>query len=117
MQNTPDTIKSFEETTPRERETSIPQELRALDDEPRSPEKRSRAIKRKYSLTEERMVNGVFEKVGTYDLLSVEKLYPGDSDERGYADVFRMLDIVFNSEMTFEEKKQVLRNELGISIA
>lgn len=79
------------------------------------PQYRGNTIAR-YRMTEEQLVGKVVEPVVNYDLLSIIMLCLGGPEQENYDGILRMLDVLLSSEVSEQEKRDVLENEYGIQM-
>ena len=79
------------------------------------PQYRGNTITR-YRMAEEQLVGEVAEPVSNYDLLSVIMLCLGGPEQENYDGILRMLDVLLSSEVSEQEKRNVLENEYGIQM-
>lgn len=77
------------------------------------PKNRKNTINR-YRMVEENMVGDVQEKAADYDILSLVMICLGDAHEKNYDGVLKLLSVLFSSEATPAEKKQILQDEFNI---
>ncbi len=79
------------------------------------PQYRGNTITR-YRITEEQLVGKTAEPVMNYDLLSVIMLCLGGPEQENYDGILRMLDVLLSSEVSEQEKRNVLEYDYGIQM-
>ena len=67
-----------------------------------------------YQMTERNLVGDNHEDAGDYDLLSLVLICLGSEHGRNYDGVLKLLGVLFTSDATPAEKKQILQNEFHI---
>jgi len=68
----------------------------------------------KYRITEEPMVGSARVNPDYYDLITGVMVYLGGPEDGNYEGLLKLLDVVFTSECSYNEKKEILQNEFNI---
>ena len=79
------------------------------------PKNRINTITR-YSFKEEDLVGNVHENELDYDLMAVTIICLGDEKAENSTGVLRMLEVLFSSEIEKIEKRDILRDEFGMTM-
>lgn len=67
-----------------------------------------------YSITEKSLVGGVKEKVENYDLMTAVMICLGDSDNKNYSGVLKLLNVLLGTDTNQYEKRQILQRDFDI---
>lgn len=79
------------------------------------PDSRKNTITR-YRMAEENLVGHVREDVQNYDLLSVVMVCLGGPDDPNYGGVLKLLDTLFTTRTSMDEKRKSLKDEFQIEM-
>ncbi len=70
----------------------------------------------KYSISERGIVGKVKEKTENYDLLTAIMICLGGSGYKNYYGILKLLDVIFSTEISVQEKKWILQSEFHIEM-
>lgn len=70
----------------------------------------------KYSMSEINIVGDVQEKTENFDLLTVIMICLGGSHYNNYSGILKLLDVLLSTEISVNEKKQILKDEFHIEM-
>lgn len=79
------------------------------------PKQRKNSITR-YSVTEENFVGNVKEAKANYDLMTVIMICLGGTEDKDYAGVLKLLDVLLSTETSPAEKCQILEEEFEVEM-
>ncbi|MBR4026503.1 MAG: hypothetical protein IKJ01_02945 [Lachnospiraceae bacterium] len=79
------------------------------------PKKWQNSITR-YIITEENMIGNVKQEKINYDLMTVILLCLGESKDKNYNGVLKLLDTLLSTDTNVQEKKQILREDFQIQM-
>ena len=79
-----------------------------------NPPKRYRNTITRYSIRPEMVVGEAAEKRENYDLMSVVMICLGEPGTKDYAGLLKFLEVLFSTERTADEKKEILESDFEV---